>query len=144
MGAVDTLLSRLTKVRGRDGSWTACCPAHDDRGPSLSVKALDDGRILLHCFAGCGTDAVLGVVGLTMQDLMPPRLERVRLANHRLGKVREFTAADALRCLGRESALIAIVANDVARGVSVSPVDAERATLAAGRISECLEFTCGR
>ena len=29
------------------------CPAHDDRSPSLSIKDADNGKILLHCFAGC-------------------------------------------------------------------------------------------
>lgn len=140
---VTALLSQLQKVRGRDGSWSACCPAHEDRGPSLSVKELPDGRILMHCFAGCGTDAILGVLGLRMSDLMPERLEPLRRGEHRIAKVRAFTAADALRCLGRESAVIAIVANDIAQGTAVSALDAKRAALAAGRISECLEFTCG-
>jgi hypothetical protein len=37
----------------------ACCPAHDDRNPSLSVRRAPDGRVLVHCFAGCSLDAVL-------------------------------------------------------------------------------------
>lgn len=36
---------------GHRGS--ACCPAHDDHSPSLSISTGDDGRLLLHCFAGC-------------------------------------------------------------------------------------------
>ena len=33
--------------------WIACCPAHDDRTPSLSISDGDDGRVLVHCHAGC-------------------------------------------------------------------------------------------
>lgn len=36
-----------------DTSWMACCPAHDDSTPSLSVTAKADGTVLAHCFAGC-------------------------------------------------------------------------------------------
>jgi hypothetical protein len=35
-----------------------CCPAHDDRTPSLSV-GLTHGAILFHCFAGCSSEEVL-------------------------------------------------------------------------------------
>jgi putative DNA primase/helicase len=53
-------------TRALNGTWhgtsgTACCPAHDDRKPSLSISA---GRrtILLHCFAGCDfTDIVQAI-----------------------------------------------------------------------------------
>jgi len=49
----------------------ARCPAHDDRNPSLSVS-VKEGRVLIHCFAGCSPDAVLGAVGLTWRDLRAP------------------------------------------------------------------------
>jgi putative DNA primase/helicase len=66
---VGVLLGRLEGVRpAGPNSWTARCPAHDDRDPSLSV-ALRDGRVLLHCFAGCAPEAVLEAVGLTWKDL---------------------------------------------------------------------------
>ena len=38
------------RYNGRNG--IARCPAHDDRHPSLSI-AERDGKLLLHCFAGC-------------------------------------------------------------------------------------------
>ena len=40
------------------GTWSggrgmACCPAHDDRSPSLSLADGAEGRLLLRCHAGC-------------------------------------------------------------------------------------------
>lgn len=134
---VSVLLSRLTKVKGRNGSWTACCPAHEDRSPSLAVKELPDGRILVHCFGGCGTDAILGVLGLEMGDLFPEPLA------HRVAPVRGFTASDAMRCLTREGAVIALMAADQAEGKQPTPEDVSRVAAALGRINEALEFTHG-
>ena len=38
----------------RSGSgWIAKCPAHKDSSPSLSIGVGRDGRVLVHCFAGC-------------------------------------------------------------------------------------------
>jgi hypothetical protein len=69
---VERLVSRLDKVTGRNGRYTARCPAHDDRGPSLSVSEGDDGRCLVHCFAGCDVHQVVSAVGLELSDLFPP------------------------------------------------------------------------
>lgn len=132
---VNELLSRLEGVRGRNGAWSAKCPAHADRSPSLSVKELGDGRILMHCFGGCGTDAVLGSLGLAMTDLFPKRLGEFA---PRRG---DFTALDALRALQRESAILALAAADLAEG---KPVDQVRLVDAAGRVSEALEFVHAR
>ena len=71
MGIIE-LLSRLEKVRSSgDHQWTALCPAHDDKTASLSIGLGDDGRILLHCHAGCAVDTILGTMGLSMKDLYP-------------------------------------------------------------------------
>lgn len=70
------LLSRLEKVQGgNNGQYSARCPAHDDRGPSLSIKDNGDGRLLLHCFAGCETEDVLAAIGLGFVDVMPERTD---------------------------------------------------------------------
>ena len=50
--------------------WQCRCPAHDDRTPSLSIGAGDDGRALVKCHAGCATEDVLGSIGLALRDLM--------------------------------------------------------------------------
>lgn len=135
---VSDLLSRLEGVRGAKGVWSARCPAHADRSPSLSVKELPDGRILMHCFGGCGTDAVLGSLGLAMTDLFPEPLgdfPRVRPA---------FTAMDALRALSAECGLVAIAAADLTEDKPLSPEDHLRVCVAAGRITSALEFIHGR
>lgn len=60
---IDDILSRLHDVRQRGpGEWMALCPAHDDVNPSLSVKE-DGERVLVHCFAGCPYEAVMGKLG---------------------------------------------------------------------------------
>lgn len=71
--SAETLISRLTKIRQTGPNrWVASCPAHDDRGPSLSVTERD-GKLLLHCFAGCAAEDVLGAVGLRWTDVLPER-----------------------------------------------------------------------
>lgn len=54
---------------GRARNVMALCPAHSDRSPSLSVGAGRDGRVLLHCNAGCTTESILAAAGLSWPDL---------------------------------------------------------------------------
>jgi hypothetical protein len=72
-----TLTNAQRAARGR---WTARCPAHDDRSPSLSIKAGEDGRVLVRCWAGCSTEAILKALNLTWRDLFagpPPSPEQL-------------------------------------------------------------------
>lgn len=55
--------------------WICRCPAHKDNSPSLRVSVLTDGRILLHCFAGCRTEDVVASIGLKMSDLFNDGLD---------------------------------------------------------------------
>lgn len=130
------LVNRLEFVRetGPD-RWIARCPAHEDRSPSLSIRELADGRLLLHCFAGCGAADVLAVLGLTLADLYPEPLPRAEGYTSR-GRIHP---ADALRCIAHESSLAAIVASDIAEGRAITPEDADRAALAAGRIRAAMD-----
>ncbi len=38
--------------------FTACCLAHDDHNPSLSVEEVE-GTVLVYCHAGCSQDEVI-------------------------------------------------------------------------------------
>ncbi|MCQ1547528.1 MAG: DNA primase [Candidatus Accumulibacter phosphatis] len=135
MSNVDNLLQHLDKVkRTGSGTWTACCPAHDDRGPSLAVRELDDGRILVHCHAGCSVDEVLQAVGLTFSDLYPPRA----LDHPAKPERRPFPAADVLRAIAFEALVVCASAVAVLEGKPFNQQDRERLILAASRIQAAI------
>lgn len=46
----------------------SCCPAHEDREPSLHIS-LKDEVILLKCHAGCATEDIVKSLGMEMADL---------------------------------------------------------------------------
>jgi putative DNA primase/helicase len=49
----------LRATRTGDGKWLAHCPSHDDKNPSLSIGTGRNGKVLLHCFAGCDPNDIL-------------------------------------------------------------------------------------
>jgi putative DNA primase/helicase len=53
----DQVADLLNGRRQGDG-WMACCPAHDDRNPSLFISE-KGGKTLLYCHAGCSQNDVL-------------------------------------------------------------------------------------
>ena len=126
------LLSRLVRVRkaGHD-RWMACCPAHDDGTPSLSIRELDDGRVLLHCFTGCAVEAILDAVGLQFGDLYPDQPLGHGLKG---SEARLISARQGLEIVAKESLLVAVFAADQAHGKLLSESDRSRLMLAAGRI----------
>lgn len=66
------LFGHLSKFQRAGDGFKACCPAHEDRDPSLSISPGKDGQILVHDFGGCDTESVVAAAGCTMADLMPP------------------------------------------------------------------------
>ncbi|MBN2290920.1 MAG: hypothetical protein JXM70_00760 [Pirellulales bacterium] len=76
MPPIQKLLNKLYSMTSfrpikTNNGWKAKCPAHDDTSPSLSLAVGDDGRVLLHCFAGCTAEKIVASLNMTMQDLMP-------------------------------------------------------------------------
>jgi hypothetical protein len=139
---VEELLSRLTKVKktGTD-KWQACCPAHEDRSPSMSIKDAD-GTILLHCFAGCPVDDICGAIGVEMTDLFPDTTKREWQGERpvKFGGGLKFNAMDALRCLSGEGSVILLLASDMAEGKVLSPDDMQRVLKAVGRVNAALGY----
>jgi putative DNA primase/helicase len=58
--SVERILDALEARRSGE-EWTARCPAHDDRNPSLSIRE-SAGKVLLHCHAGCAQAAVIAAL----------------------------------------------------------------------------------
>lgn len=120
---IDDLLPRLESVRQRGaGRWSARCPGHADRSPSLSISEGDKG-LLLRCWAGCSVAEICGALGLSLPELfydrrpdprshsarplrLAPRLNRLALAwrfelaalDLRLRAERIFSAALKMNC----------------------------------------------
>jgi hypothetical protein len=67
----EVLLKLERPVRSGSG-YRAPCPAHEDREPSLSIGEAPDGRILLHCFAGCAFPEIVAALKIAPRELAPP------------------------------------------------------------------------
>jgi DNA primase len=133
----DELVSRLQKVRSTGPyKWMACCPAHPDKTASLSVKCCDDGRVLLHCFAGCQPDDILGAVGLEFSHLFPEKL-----GHHMPPQRRQISASDALHMMGSEITLISIVASDLLQHREIDETTWKRFARAVARVNELRSAT---
>ena len=63
-------LGKLDNVKSLPSGFSARCPAHDDRVSSLMANAGRDQPIVVHCHAGCTTEAVLDALGLSMSDII--------------------------------------------------------------------------
>jgi hypothetical protein len=136
--SAENLLQRLEKVRktGTD-KWSARCPAHEDKGPSLAVRELDDGRVLLHCFAGCGTGEVLNALGMDFSELYPSKI-----TGDYLPKVRKpWNASDVLTALSMEILIAWNFTKVMANGGSLSNADRERLLLCASRMLKGMEVS---
>jgi hypothetical protein len=68
---IEIVLPKLSGVKKVSHGWLACCPAHEDRKPSLSISESADGRVLMKCHAGCTLLAIVSALGMTPADLFP-------------------------------------------------------------------------
>lgn len=135
MSAADKLLSRLQRVkRTGPGRWIASCPTREDRSPSLSIRELDDGRVLVHDFGGDDVGAILAAIGLVITDLFPPM---TGMAAKPLK--RPFSASDVLALVAMESSVAVVVCSDVLHRREVSEVDFGRLLSAAQRLGDAAE-----
>ena len=57
--SAETIAAGLDKGRRvKPDEYKACCPAHDDNNPSLSISQKAD-RVLVHCWSGCSQSEVI-------------------------------------------------------------------------------------
>lgn len=130
---VHAILTRLEKVKENGpGRWLACCPAHDDRSPSLAIRETQDGTVLMKCFAGCPTVDVLAAVGLSMADLFPQSDNDAYRASKRPGE--RWVPRDVLAAVAREAVITLMAAEATHRGDRLSRADLDRLATAAGRL----------
>lgn len=68
LSPIERVLPRLQRVRKCGKGWSARCPAHNDRKPSLTIGVGDDNKVLLNCHAGCSYAAIMTAMGLQESD----------------------------------------------------------------------------
>ena len=97
---VDKILSLLDKVKRKGyNSWIACCPAHDDKNPSLVITE-KEGKVLLHCFSHqCDVSDIVHAVGLELSDLFP---EQMKIEGSKPIMKKRFPAEAILEALAEE------------------------------------------
>ncbi len=137
---IETLISRVDGVKETGpGKYLSRCPAHDDRSPSLAIKDGDDGRVLIHCFAGCETDNVLSAIGMTFSDIMPERIG----SEHSYKPVRNrVNARDALEALDHEALVVSVIASDLQERRNIDEPTWARLSLAVSRINDARNACC--
>jgi hypothetical protein len=119
-------ITHFSRVEGTGKQYKACCPAHDDKTPSLAISQGDEGKILVHCHKGCTPESILFAVGLKQEDLFPTRTE----------------AAKPLQVTPRVKGL-----SDISKGFSRNLGEAERGLLSSERcLSEAVveRYALGR
>lgn len=133
---IDNILSRLNKVkRVGDGKWKACCPAHDDKSPSLAIAQKGD-KVLLHCFSGCGIAEILSAIELDWSDIFEHAEQIGKLTN------KEFHALHVLGIVRGEIAQAWLLAVKMEHG-PLTQDERERLALCVSRLDSADEFARG-
>ena len=107
---LERLLSSLDKVErlpqgNHQARYRACCPAHGDKNPSLSITLSNSDTILLKCWAGCSAEQVINAVGMEMTDLFPEQTKY-----HAPMERRPFSADQAAKVIAMDAITVAMAA----------------------------------
>jgi putative DNA primase/helicase len=118
--------------RRAGGGWTARCPAHDDRNPSLSIRDAG-GKLLVRCHAGCEQERVIAALrgrGLWTENRRgSPSQTAGRKPVERQpdrGDARRTEAALAIWQCARPARGTQVAAYLASRGIDLPPPDALR------------------
>jgi RecA-family ATPase len=77
------LLKSRGPVKRAGAGFLACCPAHGDKHPSLSVKRGDDGRVLFNCQAGCSFGDIAAALGIEQRELFADDMSTTQVRERR-------------------------------------------------------------
>ena len=134
--SIDSILSRLERVKkSGNNRWLACCPAHLDKTPSLSIMQNDTGKVFVHCFAGCEGVAIMASIDMTLADLYPERIEPPKGT----GKKPSYNPYDVLKALAGQAQIVAMLGGALADH-PLSDRDREALFKAVGRINAALRL----
>jgi hypothetical protein len=109
-------------------------PCREDRRPSLAIRELDDGRILLHDFGGGSVSEILDAVGLQIDALFPEKSIEPGKPERR-----PFPASDILRAIAHEALIVFLAAKAISNGDRLGDTDLKRLLVAASRIRAALQ-----
>ncbi len=112
---IERITSLLAGCRRSGSGWSARCPAHDDSSASLALREDADGKVLLHCFAGCPVDRIAEALGLATRDLFPDAIRRSPRTPRRRISLKELAEAKAIPLEFLQS----LGLRDVERGVMI-------------------------
>lgn len=137
MSKLDNLLSRLTKVKktGKD-SFIACCPAHQDKSPSMTIREVEEGKLLIHCFAECSVENIIGAIGLDFADIMPDKVDDVIRKSRKI----PFSPADVLACVKADAGYLYLIMCELDKGNIFTQDQILKAKKAAARIYSAAEL----
>jgi hypothetical protein len=131
---IDLLLGQLDRIKQTGPvTWLASCPTanhkHGDRSRGLSIREGDDGRVLVHCHAGCAVHEVVAALGLELSDLFPQR--RIDYPHHApkggftgRNRIKRIPWRDLFEAIHRDLTVCSLAFTDLAKGKSFSQSDA--------------------
>jgi hypothetical protein len=132
------ILERVQGLRQTgENRWISRCPAHDDSSPSLSIRATEDGRVLLHCFAGCEVQEILHALILEFSSLF-----EVPLEHHLPPVARGWSARELLELIAHEAIVAVLLVHDALKR-PLTEDERSRLMQASARISFAKDFANG-
>lgn len=132
---IDKILHQLRRVRRTgNGRWMASSPTREDKSPSLSIRELDDGRVLLHDFGGDSVEDIVASLGLTLEDLFPDGETRSTAPQRRIAP-----AQDLLDAAAYHATIIALIVCDISAGEALTDDNKNRLLYSAGVLNNLAE-----
>ena len=94
---LERVLATLPDAKRYGHRYCVKCPVHEGtHKDSLSFCEVEDGKVLLKCFGGCDTAAILRSLGLEWKDLFPEHMGNGHRPNLRRRRDTEAEQAERI------------------------------------------------